>query len=483
MSIFQLKEWWSSGSLDGYGSSQIEEFDVGSLCVGNIDNSTPVADKIITASQTGVVRIYNPNSGPGFKATDLLHQEVLKQPVLQILCGRFLSEVGKTSTGYIGLAVLHSKKLVVYELLANKGSGALAVAASSSNEGKGSDSAFYYSLAKVYEHDLEADGTKFAAYNMISGSFGGAEGREMLMVQSMDGKIAIYEQSAHALTRQLAGCLLPGCLAYLPSIDAFVTSNYANQVECYLYHVLASSDTDIGSSSKESSTSGRRVAIVEWSLQLGDTCRQIVPGLFTRMTLSSSQNRPGLGRRQAGEVLILCDKCLYLLKDSGRMMQQKRLEKQPACLSAYDVIGSEMSNFIIVYADGMVQVFSDFNVVWAAKLTGIRTSAVPVQACVGPFGALRSARTNAKRFISLQPSPNLAPVAVLLFVPREFSGLVTIIDDGGATSVSYLGTKPSVTTAHASSQHARDLDYGAIGRPRVSHVIYQELLYYLYLFT
>jgi Bardet-Biedl syndrome 9 protein len=92
-------------------------------------------------------------------------------------------------------------------------------------------------MRKAYEHELGVEGKHFTAYNMTSGSFGGARGRDMFMVQSLDGKLQIFEQSATAFTRQLVDCLLPGPVAYLPRLDAFVSTNYACQAECYRYQV------------------------------------------------------------------------------------------------------------------------------------------------------------------------------------------------------------------------------------------------------
>lgn len=66
------------------------------------------------------------------------------------------------------------------------------------------------------------------------------------MVQSMDGKIQFFDQSAEAFTRQIIDCLLPGCFLYLKRTDAFVASNYANRLECYRYHVLVNSQGEIG---------------------------------------------------------------------------------------------------------------------------------------------------------------------------------------------------------------------------------------------
>lgn len=95
----------------------------------------------------------------------------------------------------------------------------------------------YHVMRKAYEHILGVDGRHFTAYNMTSGSFGGARTRDMFMVQSLDGKLQIFEQSANAFTRQLVDCLLPGPIAYLPRLDAFVSATYSCQAECYRYQV------------------------------------------------------------------------------------------------------------------------------------------------------------------------------------------------------------------------------------------------------
>lgn len=81
---------------------------------------------------------------------------------------------------------------------------------------------------------------------MIYGPFGGIHGRDMIMVQSMDGKIQFFDQSAEAFTRQIVDCLLPGSFLYLKRMDAFVTSNYAHRLECYRYHVLVNSQGEVG---------------------------------------------------------------------------------------------------------------------------------------------------------------------------------------------------------------------------------------------
>ena len=91
--------------------SEEEEFDHGAMAVGNIDNSNPPAEKIAVGSLQGMLRIYHP-SRPGFRIEDLILEESLGSPILQLLVGRFIP-----STDINGLAVLHPRCLVVYELL------------------------------------------------------------------------------------------------------------------------------------------------------------------------------------------------------------------------------------------------------------------------------------------------------------------------------------------------------------------------------
>ena len=104
MSVFQLNEWW------GVQVASTEEFDFGCLCLGNIDNASPPSDKIVVGSLEGMIRVYNP-SKPQYRIEDLILEESLGLPILQLLTGRFIP-----STEIIGLAVLHPRKLVVYEI-------------------------------------------------------------------------------------------------------------------------------------------------------------------------------------------------------------------------------------------------------------------------------------------------------------------------------------------------------------------------------
>lgn len=104
MSVFQLQDWWSVKVADN------EEFDHGCLIVGNIDNSSPAADKIAVGSFQGMFRMYAP-SKPQFKVEDLVLEENIGLPILQLLLGKFIP-----SADVLGVAVLHPKRLSVYEI-------------------------------------------------------------------------------------------------------------------------------------------------------------------------------------------------------------------------------------------------------------------------------------------------------------------------------------------------------------------------------
>lgn len=173
MSVFQLKDWWSCQICQ-----EEEEFDIGCMCIGNVDNSHPAVDKIVIGSQQGILRIYNPQH-PQYRVEDLIFEApLINGPILQILLGQFIP-----ANETLALAVLHPRKLVVYELIP-----------SNSNNGGGDGkkaAANFYTLDKLYEHDLGLGGKHFTAFNMTSGNFGGVMKREMIIVQSLDGKLQV----------------------------------------------------------------------------------------------------------------------------------------------------------------------------------------------------------------------------------------------------------------------------------------------------
>jgi Bardet-Biedl syndrome 9 protein len=394
MSCFKLKEWWTVQAGSG------EEFGHSCLCVGNLDNVHEGSDKIVLGSLEGILRVYAPTR-PQFRIEDLLVEEDLGQPILQVLTGLFLP-----LSMNIGIAVLHPRTLVVYEL-----------------QLVGAEKGGYHVLEKSYEHELGIDGRHFSAFNMSSGSFGGVQGREMIVVQSMDGKLQIFEQTANAFTRQFVDCLYPGPIRYLPRLDAFVTVSTTREAQCFRYQVLANSQGDIGGSSSAPTKTGAfgltamRSALMEWSVILGETCLQIVDGSFSG---TEQPNKKGSG---GAELLLVCEHSIFLVKESGGVLQQRRVDRPPSCTCSYQSGQRDLDNFIIASRDGTIQVYNRFNLVWAAK-----SDTVPVSVAVASFAGK--------------------------------AGLLVTLSDTGRLDISFLGTKPPLSIA--SSTSSRDLDYDKI---------------------
>lgn len=117
----------------------------------------------------GYLRIFNPRpvkTGDGAQAEDLLLEVHLRDPILQVEVGQFVS-----GTELLHLAVLHSRKLCVYSI-----SGTLG------NVEHGNQ----YQIKLMYEHNLQR-----TACNMTYGSFGGVKGNVLLFVRDSTLKIQI----------------------------------------------------------------------------------------------------------------------------------------------------------------------------------------------------------------------------------------------------------------------------------------------------
>eukprot|EP00656_Telonema_subtile_P016507 TRINITY_DN18721_c0_g1_i2.p1 TRINITY_DN18721_c0_g1~~TRINITY_DN18721_c0_g1_i2.p1 ORF type:complete len:139 (+),score=40.42 TRINITY_DN18721_c0_g1_i2:79-495(+) len=106
MSLFKARERWTAAASH---LGQDEEFDTGCMCVGNLDNDPSGDMKIATGSFQGVLRIFKPQEGE-YGVEDLLYEQQYDDPILQLEAGQFSSNNPNT----VMLAVLHSRKLVIY---------------------------------------------------------------------------------------------------------------------------------------------------------------------------------------------------------------------------------------------------------------------------------------------------------------------------------------------------------------------------------
>ncbi|CAD5121558.1 DgyrCDS10057 [Dimorphilus gyrociliatus] len=324
MSLFKAREWWETNA------GEQETFDKGCLCVANIDNDQDKVDKIIIGSYNGILRIYKPSikvdEETGKKLTfnpdDVLYEQKLSEPILQVEAGRFIS-----STEQLALAILHPRKFCVY-----------AVSKSSGNN----DRLCHYQLKIAYEHNL-----KRTSFNFCYGPFGGVKNKDLVCIQSLDGSISILEQDAFSFTRHLPGALLPGPFSYVPSTDSFVTVSSNRYLESYKYQILA-----VAADSKEDSKSGKKVAS-DWSLNIGEQAVEICV-----MHTSTGYM-----------ILVATERSIFCVKENGKVIWQKKLDLVPSACTPFFAPSSENIRYILsVHSSENLFIYDKTIMIWAAQI-------------------------------------------------------------------------------------------------------------------
>ncbi|XP_040585866.1 protein PTHB1 isoform X2 [Mesocricetus auratus] len=342
MSLFKARDWWSTVL------GEKEEFDQGCLCLADVDNSGNGQDKIIVGSFMGYLRIFNPHSvktGDGPQAEDLLLEVQLRDPVLQVEVGKFVS-----GTEMLHLAVLHSRKLCVYSV-----SGTLG------NVEHGNQ----YQIKLMYEHHLQR-----TACNMTYGPFGGIKGRDLICIQSMDGMLMVFEQESYAFGRFLPGSLLPGPLAYSPRTDSFITVSSCRQVESYKYQVLAfATDADKKQETEQQKLGSGKRLVVDWTLNIGEQALDIRIIPFNQ---------------SASSVFVLGERNFFCLKDNGQIRFMKKVDCSPSCFLPYCSVSEGTINTLIGNHNHMLHVYQDVTLKWATQLPH-----VPVAVRVGSLHDLK----------------------------------------------------------------------------------------------
>ncbi|XP_069814544.1 protein PTHB1 isoform X1 [Dendropsophus ebraccatus] len=329
MSLFKARDWWSATLGEN------EEFDQGCLSVADVDNSGSGQDKIIVGSFSGFLRIFSPHpskAGDGIQAEDLLLEVQLRDPVLQVEVGKFVS-----GTELLHLAVLHPKKLCVYSV-----SGTLG------NVEHGNQ----YQIKLMYEHNLQR-----TACNMTHGPFGGVKGRDLICIQSMDGMLMFFEQESYAFGRYLPGFLLPGPLRYSAKTDSFVTVSSCRQVESYKYQVLAvATDADTKKEIEQQKISSGKKLLADWILNIGEQALDISIVSFNHTIFS---------------IFVLGERNFFCLKENGQIRFMKKLEYSPSCFLPYCSVSEGTINSLVGNHNNMLLVYQDVTLRWAAQLPHI----------------------------------------------------------------------------------------------------------------
>ncbi|KFW74466.1 Protein PTHB1, partial [Manacus vitellinus] len=332
MSLFKARDWWSTVL------GEKEEFDQGCLCVADVDNSGSGQDKVIVGSYMGYLRIFNPHPvkpGDEVQPEDLLLEVQLREPILQVEVGKFVS-----GTEGLHLAVLHCRKLCVY-----------AVSGTLGNVEHGNQ----YQIKLMYEHNLQR-----TACNMTYGPFGGVKGRDLICIQSMDGMLMLFEQESYAFGRFLPGFLLPGPLTYSSRTDSFITVSSCQQVESYKYQVLAfATDADERQETEQQKLSSGKRLVVDWVLNIGEQALDICVVSFNQGVSS---------------VFVLGERNFFCLKDNGQIRFMKKLDYSPSCFIPYCSVQEGTINTLIGNHNKMLYVYQDVTLKWATQLPHIPVS-------------------------------------------------------------------------------------------------------------
>ncbi|NXA33323.1 PTHB1 protein, partial [Eudromia elegans] len=330
MSLFKARDWWSTVL------GEKEEFDQGCLCVADVDNSGQ--DKLIVGSHMGYLRIFNPHPmkpGDGFQAEDLLLEVQLREPILQVEVGKFVS-----GTEVLHLAVLHCRKLCVYAVLGTLG-----------NVEHGNQ----YQIKLMYEHNLQR-----TACNMTYGPFGGVKGRDLICIQSMDGMLMLFEQESYAFGRFLPGFLIPGPLTYSSRTDSFITVSSCRQVESYKYQVLAfATDADERQETEQQKLGSGKRLVVDWVLNIGEQALDICVVSFNQAVSS---------------VFVLGERNFFCLKDNGQIRFMKKLDCSPSCFLPYCSVTEGTINTLVGNHNNMLHVYQDVTLKWATQLPHVPVS-------------------------------------------------------------------------------------------------------------
>lgn len=366
MSLFKSRDWWRTTV------GEAEEFDHGCLCVGNIDNEPSGSDKVILGSFHGILRVFNPNpqktdkGGTGYSPEDVVLEQAFQFPILQV-------EIGKFSSGSenLVLAVLHPRKLSVYSISAFAGTIT-----------HGSQ----YKCEVLYEHNLQR-----TAYKLCYGPFGGVKGKDFICMQSMDGTLLIFEQESFAFSRFLPGALHPGPIKYVPRLDSFVTVSSSWRLECYKYQELAVASDSGGKEEVQNIRKGKRLTF-DWYFDIGEPALDIA-------VITLAQAPPS--------ILVLGERNLFCLTETGKLRYMKKLEYDPSCLLPYASLSEGTINYLVATHTNSLLIYQDVTLKWVAK-----TEFTPVQIQVGNF--------------------------------KDLNGVIVMLSDTGHLECVYLGTDPSI---------------------------------------
>ncbi|EFA12827.1 Protein PTHB1-like Protein [Tribolium castaneum] len=314
MSLFKIRTFWS------VHCEEDSSYDQNSLLVTKLNHES---DFLIVGSHSGILKVFKPSSDnfKEYTPADLLIETILKEPILQLSCGRFLSGSSK-----VQLAVLQPKSLNVYDLIVKEGA---------------TEHGVQNILEQLYVHKLQK-----LAFNFCVGPFGGVENRDFICVQSLDGLLTFFEQESFAFCCFLPDVLLPGPLTFVKSSDSFVTSNSNWHIISFRYKLLSEAgqnSTEGGNVSKFSS---------DWSFNLGE-------GIINLDVVQDTTSRITF-------IMVLGERSIFCLSDIGKLKYMKRLEFSPLNFINYFLNDRIMS--LVVSETNNLLIYQNTSLKWCSQL-------------------------------------------------------------------------------------------------------------------
>ncbi|KAL0249152.1 hypothetical protein GEMRC1_004385 [Eukaryota sp. GEM-RC1] len=323
MSLFSVKTFWHTSVPTN------EEFAPNAICVGNVDNAEDCLEKVITGSLSGILRIHFPREEVEASTEDLLLENDLENPILQLSLGRFIPQ-----SDSVALAVLHTRKLSVYYVTYSGG-----IASSGS----------YASLNLLYEHQLP-----FNAFSMAFGPFGGAGNKDLFCIQSMDSNLLFLEHD-----HVLFSCSLPPKIFSSSGFHELPTS-----FRFLYYSIFCSGTSRVVVDSHADKESEVNVLVPEWVVSLGDH-----PVVCLGSKSASQSN------------VIVCERHIFKLSNRGDILNQVKIDYAPVSAIAFPVVKGEASlvsqanvsfNFLISSASHHLLVYNnDIELLWLSKTPAV----------------------------------------------------------------------------------------------------------------
>jgi len=320
MSIFESKEFWSTT----VSKNKDEEFDRNSISIGNI-GSDSTKNKICVGSFSGNLRIYSPSFG-NISPNTLIFEKKMEEPILQTETGNFSQMNGNMTH----LAILLIHKLVIYRFTDFKPGTEII----------------------EYEHKLRRNG-----HNLTKARVGD-KNYDIIIIQSIDGALSIYEGENFINMVILSEVYFPGQIGYLNKKDSIIVSNTAYEIECYSFNNIASlKNSTIGAGP------GGRVKEFNhiWKANLGESSTQIQV-IFNELSKKE-------------EIVVLTETLLNLIDSNGVLLYQKKLDFEPMCFYAYNITDDNYKKnqvfdlmCLISSTYHHIMIYKGFQLAWVAKL-------------------------------------------------------------------------------------------------------------------